>query len=1150
MPVSAPARRPHSTRKPAAARRATLFPEGGGKSTYDIPSCARDAVAFAYYARIELGQGRVPAAQQVFFGSPYSVRMDYGGAQNITVEQKTEVTDRLTVSVKGPRADFHFDIYFARDPARTPLRIVIPGAWVRLRWSWCAEMRVAFVSPLPPARSGIADYSQALLEPLARLAEVEVFSSAAQCFDAARFDIALYQLGNNACHDFVYRSALRDPGVLVMHESNLHHLMAEITIKRGDWDAYVRECEYEGGAPARAYAERVRRLEVGPDYEGLAMLRRLLENARGVVVHSRFMHDRIRAAGFAGPMAVIPHGAWIPEEDPSRGALWARHKLGLDETTPLIGIFGFLKPYKRIAESLRAFRRLVRLVPNAKMILVGEPHPDFPIEATIRGLGLSAHVRLLGFAEPADFTSYMAACDIVLNLRYPTVGESSGSLVRALGLGKAVLVSEVGSFQELPEDVCLKAPVGAGEEDVIFEYLNLLVSRPDVAGEMGRRARDYVARECSWPAVAKQYAGFLEAVVEGREYAPLPDGRGSGEGVSSPPEPRPSGSGQTEESPPVASYLKGWAASDEAAGYLETHQTRLVKTLEITPPGGPCDRILEMGAYLQITPSLRTRLGYGEIRGCYYGPLGRVDHREVTSAEGESFTCEIDLFDAEKDCFPYPDGHFQTVLCCELIEHLFEDPMHMMAEINRVLKSGGHLVLTTPNIAALRGIAAILQGYHPGFFHAYIKPSRIGSGGRAPQPRVHAGGSSQAAGSIRVRGGAARNRRVSRPAASRVRLGPAPARTLSAGYQPARRRHLRRGAKDRTGARPLPGVAVLMSVSYGQPEVELDAASGRARVRFELRNESLETWRAAEGVAVSYHLFDAENDTLIEDGPRLALERDVAPGDTVTLRLAVDFPPEDGSYQARISLMREGVCWYYDRGWPFLEISVSTRDGVHRLERVRAATRARVGREHALRALGRALVYPPLTLWRNRGLIRVMVRRDILGRYRGSFGGSLWTVINPLLLMLTYYFVFGMVLRTRFPNDRVELRLRALFPLRHAALAGLQRGRRALSHSAAGAPQFCQEAGIRGGDPTRQPGGFRTGERILRGAAVLCLPPGAAPRSAGHRALAAGAAGSAGAVHGRGELVSGGAGRRGARPGPIHRLCDDHLVLHHPHLLP
>ena len=494
-----------------------------------------------------------------------------------------------------------------------------------------------------------------------------------------------------------------------MHESNLHHLMTDLTIKRGDWDAYLRECEFEGGAAALAFAERVRRLEVGPDYEGVPMTRRILASARGVVVHSHFMRDEMRAQGFTGPTAVIPHGAWIPQAD--RNGF--RHRLGLDESTPLIGVFGYLKPYKRIAESLRAFRRLLRLMPNVKMILVGEPHPEFPVEDMIRSMGLSASVRVLGFAPIGDFVGYLGACDIVLNLRFPTVGESSGTLLRSLGLGKAVLVSEVGSFQEFPDDVCLKIPVGPGEEDLIFEYLNLLVSRPDVARQLGERARDYVARECNWATVAAQYAGFLEAVVQGREWNP-PAGAAPTEAPPPPPAP---------ESQPTLQYLEGWAVGEASASYLNTHSTRLLKTLEITPPGGPEDRVLEMGAYLQITPALRTKKGYGEVRGCYYGTLGRSDLRSVTSSEGEEFECTIDHFDAEKDRFPYPDSHFATVICGELIEHLFEDPMHLMSEINRILKPGGHLVLTTPNIAALRGISGILQGYHPGFFHAYIRPA-------------------------------------------------------------------------------------------------------------------------------------------------------------------------------------------------------------------------------------------------------------------------------------------------------------------------------------------------------------------------------------------------------------------------------------------
>ena len=567
-------------------------------------------------------------------------------------------------------------------------------------------MRVAFFSPLPPARSGIADYSEALAEALRPLVELEVFSGGHMAFEPERFDVPVYHVGNNGYHGFVYETALRHPGVVAMHESNLHHLIADLTIKRGDWDAYLHECEYQGGAKALEFAQRVRKLEIGPDYEGVPMTRRILESSRGVVVHSRFMQEELRTAKYNGPSAVIPHGAWIPQAD--RNSF--RHKLGLDELTPLTGVFGYLKPYKRIAESLRAFRRLVRLAPNAKMILVGEPHPEFPIESMIRSMGLSANVRVLGFAPIEDFVGYLAACDIVLNLRFPTVGESSGTLLRSLGLGKAVMVSDIGSFAEFPDDICLKVPVGASEEDLIFEYLNLLVSRPDVASELGRRAKAWVERECNWNTVARQYVDFLECVAGLRQAAPEKAAE------QEPPAPPPV-------EPPSIDYLQGWAQNDDARHYLDTHRTRLVKTLAITPPGGPCDRILEMGAYLQITPALREKLGYGEVRGCYYGERGRVDERHVTSESGEDFTCFIDHFDAEKDPFPYPDEHFSTVLCCELIEHLFEDPMHLMNEVNRILKPGGHLVLTTPNVASVRAISAILQGYHPGFFPSYIRPA-------------------------------------------------------------------------------------------------------------------------------------------------------------------------------------------------------------------------------------------------------------------------------------------------------------------------------------------------------------------------------------------------------------------------------------------
>jgi uncharacterized protein DUF3108 len=112
--------------KQGTARRATG--NGGGSSEFTIPPCVHDALAFLYYARREMGQGRVAPAQQIFFGPVYSLRMQYAGAQTITAGEKPAVTDRVTVSVKGPASNTNFEIFFARDAARTPLLVKIPSS--------------------------------------------------------------------------------------------------------------------------------------------------------------------------------------------------------------------------------------------------------------------------------------------------------------------------------------------------------------------------------------------------------------------------------------------------------------------------------------------------------------------------------------------------------------------------------------------------------------------------------------------------------------------------------------------------------------------------------------------------------------------------------------------------------------------------------------------------------------------------------------------------------------------------------------------------------------------------------------------------------------------------------------------------------------
>jgi lipopolysaccharide transport system permease protein len=127
-------------------------------------------------------------------------------------------------------------------------------------------------------------------------------------------------------------------------------------------------------------------------------------------------------------------------------------------------------------------------------------------------------------------------------------------------------------------------------------------------------------------------------------------------------------------------------------------------------------------------------------------------------------------------------------------------------------------------------------------------------------------------------------------------------------------------------------------------------------------------------------------------------------------------PREPGRYRFVVSPVDEGG-WRYRSHWPALVVDADVAETDTRVVATRVTTDRKLQREHWPRMLANAFRYPAHTVWLNRGLIRSMVRRDIVARYRGSAGDVLWTILNPLLLMTTYYFVFGVVLQSRFPGD-------------------------------------------------------------------------------------------------------------------------------------
>ena len=368
-------------------------------------------------------------------------------------------------------------------------------------------MKVAYYSPLPPSRSGIADYSALLLPALRERIDVVV----AEPGKNPAADVALYHVGNDPDeHGWIADALFERPGVVVLHDFVLHHLIAGITIGRGNGRAYLAAMERELGVVGRLVGlgvlDNLLPLLWETRPEDYPLAGQVLDAATGLIVHSSYVGRRAREAGYAGPLWRIPHPAWPrPETAPEE-----------IHGEPLIGCFGHLNMNKRVPHLLDAFARLQRRRPGARLLLAGAAAERFDLDRRLERLGLveSDAIVRLDYVPEARMWSLMAACDVLVNLRSPTMGETSGSVIRALTLGKPLIVSEVGWFAELPDGVALKVPVDPWETRTLEAGLALLCE-PAVRAALSTAALDYVRREHDLDKVADRYAEALELAAGG-----------------------------------------------------------------------------------------------------------------------------------------------------------------------------------------------------------------------------------------------------------------------------------------------------------------------------------------------------------------------------------------------------------------------------------------------------------------------------------------------------------------------------------------------------------------------------------------------------------------------------------------------------------
>jgi len=248
----------------------------------------------------------------------------------------------------------------------------------------------------------------------------------------------------------------------------------------------------ENYGPAGRRLARLRRAGVFSPWQRylLPLHRHVLDRSRGVLVHSRFAASRLEVAADV-PVRVVPHHlspALAGHDGLDRRE--ARARLGLPgDDEPLLLFLGFVTRAKGLDVALRALARLKAEGVACRLVVAGAEDGTVDAARLVREAGVGDRVQVMGWVPEADFFALLRAADLLLLLRHPPAGESSGVLARALGVGLPALAYDIGPASEYPDRFVEKVPFGADPAERVAEAAKRLL-----ADRAGLRARGEEAR--------------------------------------------------------------------------------------------------------------------------------------------------------------------------------------------------------------------------------------------------------------------------------------------------------------------------------------------------------------------------------------------------------------------------------------------------------------------------------------------------------------------------------------------------------------------------------------------------------------------------------------------------------------------------------
>ncbi|GAB2588301.1 hypothetical protein GCM10027034_20950 [Ramlibacter solisilvae] len=397
--------------------------------------------------------------------------------------------------------------------------------------------RLAYVSPLPPSRSGIADYSAELLPALAAHYDIDAIVEQPEQLEALppgsvrskrsaewfmehgdEYDRILYHFGNSEFHVHMVPLLERYPGTVVLHDfflSGMQSYRELVIAKEPNWSQALYASHGWPALLRRACGADIHNVihEFPANFE-------VLRGAQGVIVHSPF--SRQLAGEWYGPGAadgwsLIPHlrvALPVRREE-------ARAQLGLEADDFLVCSFGILAETKMNHRLLAAWQRssLAR-DPRCRLVFVGENHPGDYGRELLRSIEAGpGRVSITGWASPEDFRRYLNASDLAVQLRTLSRGETSGTVLDAMNHGVPVIANANGAMAYLPRDAALVLDEEFTDEQLV-QALEKLRSDREVRTALGRAARRIIETQHSPTDCATAYAQAIERFAAQAAHSP------------------------------------------------------------------------------------------------------------------------------------------------------------------------------------------------------------------------------------------------------------------------------------------------------------------------------------------------------------------------------------------------------------------------------------------------------------------------------------------------------------------------------------------------------------------------------------------------------------------------------------------------------